>query len=252
MLESFSSFTGSSFSSFTHPGIGNAVNSQALSQSLLQEEEDYSDSDENLFGKKSCCEKMGKLRLILQDYFYPYTEKNGWLFTSLLFSLVVICIHTLCSSVFIAVKILQQYEVKVGIMGAVGVDFMRLLSTIAFYGIPFAFCSALVFIYCWRGVVQNSKQWLMLSCIALTLITYVFLLTGNDFVASDLINAMVDGDATTFQKCIWVFIVGRAVRLPILYLKDWTIKKLKVHWREYLTTKYIESIFSSPRAAKRA
>ena len=61
--------------------------------------ENYSNDDDS-FAKKSCCEKMGILRLILQDYFYPYTEKNGWLFTSLFVSLVVSVIHVTCSIFF--------------------------------------------------------------------------------------------------------------------------------------------------------
>jgi putative ATP-binding cassette transporter len=228
-------------------GSRNSVNSRntGLTEALLSKgifgEANYSNDDDS-FAKKSCCEKMGILRLILQDYFYPYTEKNGWLFTSLFVSLVVSVIHVTCSIFFFATQIFRHYDIKVGVMGPLGEKFLEPFPKVMFYGTPFTCCSILIFIYCWKGVLQNLKQWLILSSMVLWSAIWCFILASIGFMQNDLIGAMSKkpADYEQYRSCLVIFGVTLMAGLPINILGNFILSKWLLNWREYLTTKLFD------------
>jgi putative ATP-binding cassette transporter len=205
--------------------------------------------------------QLTRLRRLSQPYFLPYTASNGWLFALLLLALLfcvagtVLCLLSGLMSLLGAIWPDLTAQYLGGVQGALTFLWTSPLATLPAFG-PFRdglsllpwgqlIIALMVFglgcFYACRGRLRQRRwmPWLLLGVIILMLLSVNGINAGITFIARDLTNALIERNAESSYRNLWVYGICFMAALPIRTLQYYLTARLSLVWRDWLTKSLI-------------
>ncbi len=185
-----------------------------------------------------------KLRRLSQPYFLPYHENNGWLFLTLLISLlfcvagIVLFVLTGCMGILsnLAPSITAQF------LGGVQNSLEVIWTGIAGIVITGLFVVGMSIFVLVRSQLRQRRwlPWLLLGFIILMLLSVNGINAGITFLVRDITNALIQQNEESSYRNLWILGLCFVVALPIRSFQFYFSAKLGLLWREWLSKSLID------------
>ena len=94
----------------------------------------------------------------------------------------------------------------------------------------------------WFSEEKKKARWLLISLLLLMASVNGINVLFN-YLGRDLMNALTNKDVSQFYHCMLLYAAGFVIAIPISALFRYAELKLSVHWRQWLTTHFLERYF---------